>query len=119
MNGKERRWGDGRQDGIFDEIEAERSRQDAKWGEQHHPDGTDKLKWAVEADVAKVKFEEYQRKHIEPTWQMILDEEVLEAYCEYSGSGTPRHADKLREELIQVAAVVVAWIEDIDSRKGV
>lgn len=109
----------GRAEDIFNEIKLERERQIEKWGEQHHSDGTDQLRWAVEADVAKAKFEEYQRKHIEPTWQMILDEEVLEAYCEYSGSGTPRHADRLREELIQVAAVAVAWIEDIDSRKGV
>jgi len=43
------------------------------------------------------------------TWEMILLEEVWEALAETDPV-------KLRAELIQVAAVAVAWVEDIDSR---
>ena len=43
------------------------------------------------------------------TWQQILEEEVLEAYACASDV-------ELRAELVQVAAVAVAWIEAIDRR---
>lgn len=43
------------------------------------------------------------------TWRHILQEEVAEAFAELDPA-------PLREELIQVAAVAVAWIEAIDRR---
>jgi len=43
------------------------------------------------------------------TWRDILYEEVLEAYVETDWSA-------LRAELVQVAAVAVAWIEHLDRR---
>jgi hypothetical protein len=45
----------------------------------------------------------------EASWLTILLEEVFEAAGEEDIS-------RLRTELVQVAAVAVAWIEDIDSR---
>lgn len=75
------------------EVRRERTRQHDKWGEQNHDDG-----W----------------------WTAILAEEVgeaaqaaLQAHFPDDGSKT---LDDLREELIQVAAVAVAWIEAIDRR---
>jgi malonyl CoA-acyl carrier protein transacylase len=43
------------------------------------------------------------------TWEHILTEEHYEAMAEEDPT-------RLREELIQVAAVAVAWVEAIDRR---
>lgn len=90
------------------EVAAERERQDAKWGEQNHPDGTGFAGSARDADLARL---ECKRQFAEGTgtWLDILNEEVAEAYAETDPA-------KLRAELVQCAAVVVAWIEAIDRR---
>jgi len=65
----------------------ERLRQDAKWGPQQHHDNR--------------------------LWATILGEEFGEA-CQavLRDDGT-----KLQEELVQVAAVALAWIEDLGTRR--
>lgn len=93
---------------VLDEIRVERERQDEKWGEQNHPDGTN-LKndgWRTHAR------EQCQRAAAEGrvTWAHILQEEFVEALAEVGPA-------KLRAELIQVAAVAVAWIEALDRRE--
>lgn len=95
---------------ILDEISQERDRQIAKWGEQHHPDDTGGWALNVRAKDAR-RACQAAAQHVEggPGWRLILDEEVAEALAE-----TDRV--KLRDELIQVAAVAVAWVEDIQSR---
>jgi hypothetical protein len=45
------------------------------------------------------------------TWRDILLEEVYEAFAETD-------SDRLREELIQVAAVALSWVDAIDRRKS-
>ncbi|WP_431897861.1 hypothetical protein [Nonomuraea sp. bgisy101] len=94
--------------GPLADVLAERARQDAKWGEQNHPDGTKQImygclardwKYIVEAAAAKGKL----------TWRHVLLEEVYEALAEDD-------AAKLRAELVQVAATAVCWIEAIDRR---
>lgn len=77
---------DARQISIVEEILLERMRQDRKWGEQNH-------------------------SRIE--WLGILSEEIGEAAKEvvdihFSASGDPTN---LRYELVQCAAVIVAWLE--------
>jgi NTP pyrophosphatase (non-canonical NTP hydrolase) len=74
------------------DVSNERARQDAKWGEQNHDDGT---------------------------WGLILGEEFGET-CEAALAVAFGNADpnRVREELVQVAAVAVAWIECIDRRTG-
>lgn len=93
-------------------VGRERERQYTKWGPQHHPDGTD------DGFTAKAK-REYARRICDEnaaagrgTWLDILTEEVAEAFAETDPV-------KLRKELVQVAAVAVAWVEDIDSREKV
>ena len=74
-------------------VAMERVKQDAKWGEQNHED---------------------------PCWLAILVEEVgecAECVCK-SSIGEPdadaeAYRDLLEYELIQVAAVAVAWVECI------
>ena len=76
------------------DVREERLRQDAKWGEQNH--------------------EDYK-------WLAILVEEVGEAAQEAltadvgaaDGNG---HGD-LRQEVVEVAAVALAWIEAMDRRQ--
>lgn len=82
---------------ILGEILDERHNQDEKWGEQNQDD---------------------------PMWACILMEEVGETtqaifdrtQCIYSEGTYDTFSDKIREELIQVAAVAVAWLECIDRR---
>lgn len=93
---------------VLAEIHEERQRQDAKWGEQNHPDGTGSAARVLDAQHAR---NECKRQFAEGTgtWLDILEEEVAEAYAEAD-------PEVLRAELIQVAAVAVAWIEAIDRR---
>ena len=75
--------------GALDTVREERDRQDARWGIQHH-------------------------SYVQ--WFAIMSEEVGEAVKEinethFYGPGPTEH---LRAELVQVAAIAVAMIEQID-----
>jgi hypothetical protein len=93
---------------VLAEITAERARQDAKWGEQNHPDGTGGAFFAERAIIARAACQDAAAKG-RLTWRHILEEEFKEATAEPSPTA-------LRAELVQVAAVAVAWIESIDRR---
>ncbi|MGC4107907.1 MAG: hypothetical protein QM753_16410 [Thermomicrobiales bacterium] len=73
---------------VLHEVAGERARQDARWGEQNQED---------------------------LVWGAILGEEVGEVsraiLDDRAGKG-----GNLRDELLQVAAVAVAWVECIDRR---
>ncbi|MFG2993973.1 hypothetical protein ACGFZK_32560 [Streptomyces sp. NPDC048257] len=92
---------------FAEEVDAERGRQLAKWGDQRHRDGTSfgNASWAQEANA--------QCQHAADedclTWGHILYEEFTEVMAE------PDPA-RLRAELIQVAAVCAAWVSDLDRR---
>lgn len=100
---------------VLAEVAAERHRQDAKWGQQNHPDlssdsdlGLAVRTYAAEADDWKdVNAERVYADAL--SWDGILLEEVFEALAESNPA-------KLRAELVQVAAVAAAWIEAIDRR---
>lgn len=94
--------------GILEEVLWEREQQDIRWGEQNHPDGTYQEVFEYEAALAKQRCADAVRISV-LTWQLILAEEVAEAFAESDPV-------KLREELIQVAAVATCWIEAIDRR---
>jgi hypothetical protein len=92
---------------ILDDVTAERGRQYDKWGIQHHPNGTDERdKWM--ADYARHMTDDAAMSN-QLTWFDILREEFYEA-------GAETEWPKLRAELIQVAAVCAAWIQDGDER---
>jgi len=93
---------------IIDNVVAELVRQDGKWGKQNHPDGTgDALAASFALRAQQACRDAASRGSC--TWQLILAEEVAEAFAE-SDPGA------LRAELIQVAAVALQWIEAIDRR---
>lgn len=93
---------------VLGEVATERKRQHAKWGEQDHPDGTGGTAHGGLSDVYRQECEAAFREG-RGTYADILLEEVFEAMEEDDPA-------KLRAELIQVAAVAVAWVEAIDRR---
>ena len=75
---------------VLNSVVEERERQDKKWGVQDHSD---------------------QR------WLAILVEELGEAAAEVITH--PGYSERrLQYELVQVAAVALAWVESIDRRTG-
>lgn len=91
-------------------VDDERQRQIKKWGDQRHPDETGLPGDDYAADLAR---ENCKRAAEEGrlTWRRILSEEQQEAYAESD-------LDKLETELIQTAAVIAAWVFDIQRRRG-
>lgn len=96
------------------DVLAERARQDVKWGEQDHPDGTGpglivfgdgagslekRARWRTDTAARYGRL----------TYEQILTEEWAEAVAQDDPV-------KLRAELVQVAAVAIAWVEAIDRR---
>lgn len=113
---------------VLSEVAGERRRQDAKWGEQNHPDGTgpnevplaetwwntpenDPLEDVAATALAKAatKATDANARTGTVTFADILLEEVFEALAEDEPA-------KLRTELVQVAAVATQWVEAIDRR---
>jgi hypothetical protein len=93
--------------GVFNSIRTERRRQDKKWGSYHsHPNGTcDTPERVAYMEMAKAVCQYALGKDL--TWFNILREEVAEV-------GASPNDLELRKELVQVAAVAVAWIEALD-----
>ena len=86
----------------------ERVRQIRKFGVQHHPDGTHPS-YHFEAVRARTATNAAAMDG-SLTWEHILEEEFYEAMAETEWP-------LLRAELVQVAAVCLAWMEDGDERE--
>lgn len=93
---------------VLMDIATERLAQDAKWGQQNHPDGTGLTGSTFAANTARAICDMEHRAG-RGTWNHIATEEFCEALAETDPA-------KLRVELVQSAAVLVAWIEAIDRR---
>lgn len=93
------------------DIRREREAQELKWGQQNHPDGTGLPNDRQMAELFKHKCQALAAKG-DVRWRDILLEEVMEALAETD-------AKPLRDELTQIAAVCIAWIEAIDRRGNV
>jgi len=108
---------DENQDKIFEEIRAERKRQDEKWGEQNHPMLGRNLTCFGEGETyPDIDILRNQLTHTRARcgtdrkgWFDILLEEVCEAFLE-------TEPEKQRGEMVQIAAVAVAVIECLDRR---
>lgn len=98
---------------IVAEVLQERVRQDAKHGLA--PDGRPDVALGRVANVQLAneaqckRYTDFHTTAGDVAWSDILTEEVSEAYCAKS-------VESLREELIQVAATAIAWVEHIDRR---
>jgi hypothetical protein len=106
---------------VLIEVQEERTKQDLKWGEQNHPCLNQELLTRVEGCKPPRMCAHYEIPREERakylcerafekgygTYAHIAIEELSEAISQYDPV-------KRREELIQLAAVCVAWIEKID-----
>jgi hypothetical protein len=113
-------------------VMQERLRQDAKWGEQNHPnfaphilnlteDGTvtgiTEMPLPQRFNYYGIPTKEDAKRDCEETfasgkgnWGHILIEEISESFGTMS-------EEKLEEELVQSAAVIVAWVQCIRRRR--
>lgn len=94
---------------VLVEVYVERSKQDHQWGDQNHPDGTGRPQDHIMAEAAKI-LNDHKAERGTLTFRDILEEEVWEAYAETD-------PERLREELVQVAACAVLWVEALDRRQ--
>lgn len=101
--------GTDRTEGVLDEVADERTRQVTKWGVQTRPTGASSA-FMRARDLAQ-KRTDAKMKDGTATWHDILFEEFMEAISE-------EDAAKMRVELIQLAAVAVSAVEDIDRKEA-
>lgn len=106
---------------VLDDVRAERTRQFAKYGTNDRlEDGTGPdVPWlgpftghsaGFIEDCFRADYELYKMStNGPPTWLHLVREEMAEAFKEDDPVA-------LREELLQVAALVVSWVEKIDAR---
>jgi hypothetical protein len=90
---------------VLTDVRTERSRQDNLWGVQNHDSGI----WAL---ILGEEFGEACQAALDVRYGQVTD----------TGPSAARINDnkvmQLRSELIQVAAVAVAWVESIDREKS-
>lgn len=103
---------------VLDEVCVERRRQHDKWGQQDHPDAPprneeDLVNLQALADVMRDHCDAAAREG-DLTYSHIAAEEYAEAMLEAARGDEVA----LRAELVQCAAVFVAWIETIDRRRS-
>lgn len=119
-------WTDGLTE-VLSQVADERQRQDTKWGEQAHPD-VDRIVAGLSgalgprsaahfygiptAEVAKAETDAAARAG-ECSWTHIAVEELAEA-VEAAALGDEVH---LRQELVQLSAVCVQWVQALDRRR--
>lgn len=94
---------------FAEKVDEERIRQLKKWGEQRHKLGTGRPGDREEADRLRAVCKATEGDG--DNWRDILAEEIGEAFAETD-------FDKLEEELVQCAAVIQAWLHDIQCRKA-
>ena len=61
-------------------------------------------------DICRADYEFYEKLHGQPTWMHLVREEVAEAFKEADPT-------RLEEELLQVAALCVSWVEKLQMRR--
>lgn len=103
---------------VLEQVAEERGRQLRRWGVQNHPDrarepfrGNFPREGAVLEALARDAMDTSKGGSRGDSWDAILAEEVGEVL-----QALDEGPERTREELVQVAAVAVAWIEAIDRR---
>lgn len=98
---------------VLLEVALERRNQHEAWGEQNWENGTgpeEDTEFTIE-NLEGLRWQnEYMFERGELTFSGIFLEEVMEVMTEAD-------PDKLRAELIQVAAVAIQWVEAIDRKR--
>ncbi len=114
---------------IFEEIRAERVRQDEKCGEQNYPSVRPTFKQYsqhgmedLDRKYYPVKIAEWYGVHDSETARRQCEERSKYNFCAWADIATKEMSEVIcslndeerRKELVQAAAVLVAWIECID-----
>ncbi|MFJ4434586.1 hypothetical protein [Streptomyces sp. NPDC088923] len=94
--------------GVLGEIAAERSAQNARWAPHDLTDGTGSKSQALDVESARRQRDDLLGIGY-GTWVDALGVQVAKAAAE-------RDPQRLRAELVRVAAVATAWIDAIDRR---
>lgn len=110
---------------VLQEVAEERKRQDAKWGEQNHPDLSPDARRADDpAFFAAAKMHLPTATEARDRVERLAREGALgysdiavEELCEAIEQAALGDETNLRAELVQTAAVLVAWVECIDRRR--
>ena len=104
---------------VLDRVLTERRAQEARYGEANELllDGTGyDTRWLLPLTKASAEniqqdlrsdYEAFEQETGNPTWMHLVREEIAEAFQESD-------PDRLAEELIQVAALCVSWVERLD-----
>lgn len=107
-----------RMERVLADIRAERRRQIEQYGSNDDLlDGTGpRAQWLMpfkSADAVTIEagFRREYGHHLQPTWVRLVREEIAEAFLEDD-------PERLRAELVQVAALCVSWCEKLDARKS-
>lgn len=107
---------------VLLDVFSERKRQVARYGTNDDiEDGTGpETRWAAPVSTKSARelervfredYEDYEEEAGNPTWVHLVREELAEAFAEPAGS------ERLEEELIQVAALCVSWVERLRARR--
>lgn len=106
---------------VTSDVVRERWAQIDRWGNQSHddiPEYSDPESFRRfhqgAAEGYRQQFQRAEAVPSGPSWHIILMEELHEALAEAGPGGNPK---ALRQELVQTAAVALAWVEDLDSRE--
>lgn len=108
--------------GVLDEVRLERERQDAKWGVQNHPDLSPRRdrsypeRTAEEMQIPSAHTARSCCEHLAARGELGFADIALEEFAESIEAAALGDVVELRKELVQTAAVIVAWIESIDRR---
>lgn len=105
---------------VLTKVAQERERQMAQYGDNADlEDGTSPgRRWLAPYSIHpasaiqhifRKEYEVYSAEHGLPTWMHLVREEVAEAFQESDPA-------RLAEELIQVAALCVSWVETLNRR---
>lgn len=108
---------------VLLDVFSERKRQVARYGTNDDlEDGTGpESRWAAPVStwsaqelerVFRADYEDFEEETGKPTWVHLVREELAEAFAEPAGS------ERLEEELVQVAALCVSWVERIRARRS-
>lgn len=92
---------------VLNEIEAERERQDKKWGQQNHSI----IEWLA---ILGEEVGEASREAVDYHFENRLKSTDGSFTGEYITAIQSQRLAKLRKEIIEVAAVAVAMVESID-----
>lgn len=98
---------------VLREVADERRRQEEKWGEQNHPDvlpGWHVDDFGIPTQEQAKRVTDVRAERGTLAYADILIEEL----CEAVEAACEGDKGELRAELIQVAAVAVAWVEKLD-----